>query len=398
MSARPAHAARLRRKLFEAWGPSEDRVFVARAPGRVNLIGEHTDYNQGLVLPAAIGLEVSIAFRPRTDLRVELHSPALDETRSFDLSDVERLRSADRANPTWLDYVVGTAWALSEAGMRLRGLQGVIGSTLPIGGGLASSAALELASAWALLAPGQRPQASPRRLAALAHRAEEEFVGVRSGVMDQLAVSCGQAGHALLIDCRSMEIDLVPLPEGVAVVVCDSGLPRRLSDSAYNERRAQCEEGVRLLRERLPWVESLRDVQLETFEHVKAHLPRVIAQRCEHVIRENERVRAVASSLRSGRLKQIEPLFAESHASLRDRYEVSTPELDALVQIAAGTEGIIGARLTGAGFGGCTVNLVESEAAEAFRDSVARRYTERTGRAAAIHVVETVEGADLTEA
>jgi galactokinase len=397
MSGRPAQTARLRRKLFEAWGPSEDQVFVASAPGRVNLIGEHTDYNQGLVLPAAIGLEVSIAFRPRTDDRVELRSLALDETRAFDLGDLERLRPADRVHATWLDFVAGMAWALSETGMRLRGLQGVIDSTLPIGGGLASSAALELASAWALIAPGQRPQASPRRLAALAHRAEEEFVGVRSGVMDQLAASCGRAGHALLIDCRSMEIDPVPLPQDVAVVVCYSGLPRRLSDSAYNDRRAQCEEGVSLLRERLPWVESLRDVQLETFEHLKTHLPPVIAQRCEHVIREIERVRAVASLLRSGRLKEIEPLFAESHASLRDRYEVSTPELDALVQIAAGTEGIIGARLTGAGFGGCTVNLVEREAAESFGDSVAARYIERTGRTAAIHVVETVDGAGLTE-
>jgi galactokinase len=282
--------------------------------------------------------------------------------------------------------------------MQLHGFQGVIDSHLPMGGGLASSAALELASAWALVEPDRGSHVSPRRLAALAHRAEEEFVGVRSGVMDQLATSCGQGGHALLIDCRSMEIDPVPLPEGVAVVVCDSGLPHQLSDSAYNERRAQCEEGVRLLRERLPWVESLRDMQLETFEHVKIHLPHVIAQRCEHVIRENERVRAVASALRSGRLDEIGPLFAASHASLRDLYEVSTAELDALVQIAAGAEGVIGTRLTGAGLGGCTVNLVASDAVEAFRDTVIHRYTERTGRVAAVHVVETVDGAGLTEA
>ena len=371
---------------------------MARAPGRVNLIGEHTDYNKGLVLPTAIGLELSIAFRPRTDGRVELHSLALGETRAFDLKEAGRLRPAGETQQTWLDYVAGTAWALSEAGVQLQGFQGVIESDLPIGGGLASSAALELASAWALVEPGRSSWASPRRLAALAHRAEEDFVGVRSGVMDQLAASCGQAGHALLIDCRSMQIDPVPVPEGVAVVVCDSGLPHRLSDSAYNERRTQCEEGVRLLRERLPWVESLRDVQLETFEHVKTHLPHVIAQRCEHVIRENERVRAVAWALRSGHLDEIGPLFAASHASLRDRYEVSTPELNALVQIAEGAEGVIGARLTGAGFGGCTVNLVASEAAGAFRDTVTRGYAERTGHAARVQVVETVDGAGLTEA
>jgi galactokinase len=232
-------------------------------------------------------------------------------------------------------------------------------------------------------------------MAALAHRAEEEFVGVRSGMMDQLAASLGRVGHALLIDCRSMEVQAIPVPEGVSLVVCDSGVPRRLAGSAYNERRAQCEEGVRLLRRRLPRVESLRDVRLDEFERWKGELPETVGRRCEHVILENERVRAVVGALRSGALKEIGPLFAESQASLRDLYEVSSPELDALVEAASGIDGVVGTRLTGAGFGGCTVNLVGTEAVEAFRRTVASRYAQRTGRRLTTYAVETAVGAGL---
>jgi galactokinase len=393
-----AHAARLRRLLFEAWGSSEEPVFVARAPGRVNLIGEHTDYNLGLVLPAAIGLEVSIAFRPRIDRRVELHSLEFGETRAFELDDVKWAPPGGGSSGTWIDYVAGTAWAMAAAGIELRGIQGVIESRLPAGAGLASSAALELASAWALVDPLRGPVPSARRLAALAHQAEEQFVGVRCGLMDQLAASLGRVGHALLIDCRSIEIDAIPLPSGVALVVCGSGVPRRLSGSAYNDRRAECEEGIRLLRLRLPGVESLRDVDLEQLERWRSDLPEVVARRCEHVIRENDRVGAVVRGLRSGSLQDIGPLFAESHVSLRDLYEVSSPELDALVEIAAKTEGVVGARLTGAGFGGCTVNLVRTDAVDAFRRWVTSRYEERTGRTATVHVVETADGAGLLQA
>jgi galactokinase len=395
MSDGSAGAARLRRMLFEAWGPTEDPIFVSRAPGRVNLIGEHTDYNEGLVLPAAISLELSIAFRPRTDRRVELHSLALGETRAFDLDDVTRPPARRGASRTWIDYVAGTAWALAVSGIQRRGLQGVIESRLPAGAGLASSAALELASAWALIDPESGVAPAPVRLAALARRAEEEFVGVRCGVMDQMAAALGREGHALLIDCRSLEVEPVPLPNGVSVVVCDSGVPRRLSESRYNERREQCEEGARLLRQRLPRVGSLRDMTLEGFERWKGVLPKTIALRCEHVIRENARVEGAVRALRAGALDEIGALFAESQASLRDLYEVSSPELDALVEAACGIDGVVGARLTGAGFGGCTVNLVMSEAVDAFRRALPARYAERTGRTATIHVVEAVDGAGL---
>jgi len=394
MSEGPVHAARLRRLLFEAWGSTHDPVFVSRAPGRVNLIGEHTDYNLGLVLPAAIAMDVSIAFRPRTDRRVQLHSLAFGETRAFDLDAVERDRGTGPR--TWIDYVAGTAWSLTRAGVQLRGVQGVVESSLPAGAGLASSAALELASAWALIDPERGPPPQPDRLAVLAHQAEEEFVGVRSGLMDQLAASLGGVGHALLVDCRSMKVEGIPLPEGVVLIVCDTKVRRRLAGSGFNERRAQCEEGVRLLRIHLPGVESLRDVQLDDFERFRDDLPEAIAHRCEHVIRENDRVLSVVRALRSGAIHDVGPLFAESHASLRDLYEVSSPELDALVELARGVDGVIGARLTGAGFGGCTVNLVRTEAVDAFRQDVTTRYRERTGRTPSVYAVDTAEGAGLT--
>jgi galactokinase len=395
MSGGRVHTARLRRRLFEAWGSSGDPVFVARAPGRVNLIGEHTDYNQGLVLPAAIGLEVSIALRPRTDRRVELHSLAFGETRAFDLEAVVKPPPPDRAGRSWIDYVAGVAWSLDEAGVALRGLQGVIDATLPVGAGLGSSAALALASAWALIDPDRGLAPSPHRIASLAHRAEVEFVGVRSGMMDQLASALGLKGHALLIDCRSMESEAIPIPPGIGLVVCDSGVSRHLAASAYNQRRAECEEGVRLLQRRLPGIASLRDVTLEEFERWKGDLPKTVANRCEHVIRENTRVRAVVSNLGSNDAEGIRSLFAESHASLRDLYEVSSPELDAMVEVASGVEGVVATRLTGAGFGGCTINLVRAEAVDGFCRTVADRYAKRSGRSLTAYAVDTAVGAGV---
>jgi galactokinase len=394
MTGEPGHVARLRRMLFDAWGSTEERVFVSRAPGRVNLIGEHTDYNQGLVLPAAIELDVSIAFRPRLDGRVELHSLAFGETRAFDLKEVNKPHV--RGSPAWIDYAAGTAWTLAEAGIELRGLQGVIESRVPLGAGLASSAALELATALALIDQARTNVPGPVRLAELARRGEEEFVGVRCGPMDQLAAALGRAGHALLIDCRSFEVEPIALPRGVSLVVCDSGVPRRLGESAYNERRAQCEEGVRLLQKRLPWVESLRDVQPDELERWRVELPDSVAQRCQHVIQENARVRDAVTALRAADLDQLGRLFAQSHTSLRDLYEVSSAELDALVEIAGEIPGVVGARLTGAGFGGSTVNLVRADAVDAFRHIVPVRYAERTGRSATIRVVEAADGAGLT--
>jgi galactokinase len=389
------HVARLRRRLFEAWGSTSDPIFVARAPGRVNLIGEHTDYNQGLVLPAAIALEVSIVFRPRSDRRVELHSLAFGETRAFDLDGVVRPDQADGGGRSWIDYVAGVAWSLDEAGVALRGLQGVIDTTLPVGAGLGSSAALALASAWALIDPDRGLEPSPHRIASLAHRAEVEFVGVRSGMMDQLASALGMKEHALLIDCRSMESEAIPIPPGIGLVVCDSGVSRHLAASAYNQRRAECEEGVRLLQRRRPGIAALRDVTLEEFERWKGDLPVIVANRCEHVIRENARVLGVVGRLGSNDVDGIRRLFSESHASLRDLYEVSSPELDAIVEVASGTQGVVATRLTGAGFGGCTISLVQAEKVDAICRTIARRYEQRSRRILAVYPVETADGAGV---
>ncbi|MFN2483574.1 MAG: galactokinase [Candidatus Limnocylindria bacterium] len=384
-------AATLRAELAERGLAARERselVRVVRAPGRVNLIGEHTDYNEGLVMPAAIGLEIWIAAVPSDDRRVEITLLADGDRDGFDL-DVPR-----PARGGWLDYVAGTAWALGERGVAVRGIRGVLASTLPMSAGLSSSAALELASAWALSA--DVPPMEPMALAQTAQRAENEYVGVRSGLMDQFASSLGRRGAALLLDCRTLEYRAVPLPLSTHVlVVCDTRSPRRLEASEYNARRAQCEAAVALLAERDPSVRSLRDVDLATLDDVSDLLDAETLRRCEHVVGENERVLLTEAALAARDLKAVGRLFAESHASLRDLYEVSSPELDAMVDIAGGVEGVAAARMTGAGFGGCTVNLVARGSVDALATAVARDYPARTGLEGAVYEVEPVSGAEV---
>jgi len=347
-------------------------IRVVRAPGRVNLIGEHTDVNEGLVLPAAIDLEIRIAYIPSGDRRVELTRLDDDDTGGFEL-DVPRERTG-----TWPDYVAATAWALAEAGLPTGGLRGVIGSTLPENAGLSSSAAIELASAWALLGEAAA-DVNRLTLARICQRAENGYVGVQSGLMDQFASSCGVAGSALLLDCRSLEWRTVAIPEGLALVVCHTGSPRKLDASEYNVRRAQCEAAVEGIRRIDPSVSSLRDVSPELLATARGGLDPVVARRAEHIIAENERVLATLTAFEAGDLAGIGRLFAASHASLRDLFEVSSPELDALVEIAGSVPGVVGARMTGAGFGGCTVNLVHTEAVARLRDAVLSYYPSRTG-------------------
>ena len=361
-------------------------VRVVRAPGRVNLIGEHTDYNEGFVLPAAIDLEIHIAYLPTTDGRVELVRLDGGERDGFDL-DAARPRAG-----TWLDYVAGTAWALGEAGLPLTGLRGVIASTLPPSAGLSSSAAIELASAWALL-DELAPTIDPFRLAQLCQRAENGYVGVQSGLMDQFAESCGVAGSALFLDCRSHDWRAIALPGDLALVVCHTGSRRHLDGSAYNLRRSQCEEAVAILAATDPGIRSLRDVTPEVLAAAADRLPAIQSRRAEHVVSENARVEATVAALTVGDLAAVGRLFAESHASLRDRYEVSSPELDAMVEIAVGVPGVIAARMTGAGFGGCTVNLVRPDAIDALRAAVETRYPARTGLTPLVLPVHAVEGA-----
>jgi galactokinase len=356
----------------------------------VNLIGEHTDYNGGYVLPVAIDLEIRICLVPTDDRRVALTRLDTREQGAFDLDEV------GAPQDSWIDYVAGVAIGLQAAGVPTRGLRGVIASDLPISSGLSSSAALELAAAWALAV--ERPPLDPMDLARLAQRAENEYVGVRSGIMDQFAVAFGRADAALLLDCRSLEHRPVPLPLGDAsLVVCDSHAPRDLADSAYNERRRECEAVVERLQAHGEAVETLRDVDEAMLDRHAAHLDAVGLARAGHVVSENRRVLATVEALSDGDLAGVGRLLAASHRSLRDAYEVSSPELDVLVDIADRTPGVFGGRMTGAGFGGCTVNLVAAEAVERFREAILTRYPARTGRTAEVHIVSPAPGAGLLE-
>ena len=366
--------------------PRRGAVRVVRAPGRVNLIGEYTDFNLGLVLPAAIDLEVRIAYVPTDDRRVTLTRLDDGVSETFDL-DTPQVRSG-----SFIDYVAGTAWALEAAGHAMTGLRGVIGSTLPSGAGLSSSAAIELASAWALM-DETAPDVDPMTLARICQLAENEYVGVHSGLMDQFAEACGVAGAALLLDCRSLEWRSVPLPSDVALVVCHTGAPRRLDGSAYNERRAECDRAVAVIAADDPSVRSLRDVTLQHLAEAGDRLDPVARRRAEHVVLENERVATVVAALEVGDMATVGAAFAACHASLRDRFEVSSPGLDTMVEIAAGVPGVLATRMTGAGFGGCTVALVRPDAVAALRAAVERDYPARTGLRPMVLPVQAAAGA-----
>jgi galactokinase len=386
---RPWSTAELAGTVRGRYG-SGGAVRVVRAPGRVNLIGEHTDYNLGLVMPAAIDLEVRMGSVASGDRRVELTRLDTGECLGFDVDSV----TPDDAREDWIDYVAGVAWSLREAGVPLRGVRGVISSTVPPGAGLSSSAAIELASAWTLSADVPPPLPT-LELALAAQRAENRYVGVQSGLMDQFASAFGRSGAALRLDCRSLESRPVALPGGHAIVVCDTRAPHVLDGSEYNVRRAQCEAGVAYFAARGLPVWSLRDVDLAMLQSARLELPDVVFRRCEHIVRENERVDAVERGLASGDLERVGRAFAESHASMRDLFEISTPELDAMVEIAIAVPGVEAARMTGGGFGGCTVNIVRSDAVDALRRAVESEYPQRTGVQPAVYVVTAAAGAGL---
>jgi galactokinase len=382
----------LRREFFDRFPgavslPSEVRV--VRSPGRVNLIGEHTDYNDGLVLPAAIDREILIAFAPSDDRRVELELFATSDRRGFDLAALGPPQDA------WIDYVAGMAWAMAEAGAPTAGFRGLLESDLPPGAGLSSSAALELAAAWAL-SDGSPPTLGAMELARTAQRAENEYVGVRCGLMDQFAVAHGVADSALLFDCRSLDWRAVRLPAGTALVVCHSGVRRSLEGSAYNERRADCERAVATLSAiEGPTARSLRDVDRAMLDRHRDRLDATAYRRALHVVEENERVIETVQAFEAGDLAAIGRLFAASHASLRDLFEVSSEALDSLVAIAGEVEGVVGARLTGAGFAGCTVNLVRHDAVSSFRAAIEREHPARTGLTPTVLEVQAADGAGL---
>jgi galactokinase len=360
----------------------DDPELVARAPGRVNLIGEHTDYNDGFVLPMAIDHAVWIALRRRTDRSVELYSVDFQERDSFELADTSCSSSG------WIRYVQAMALVLAEE-HELVGFEGVIGGDVPIGAGLSSSAAIELAAARAFASLSHIAW-DARAMALRAQRAENVWVGVNCGIMDQLISAAGQEGHALLLDCRSLETRQVPVPPGVAVVVLDTATRRGLVDSAYNERRQSCHAAAQLL-----GVRALRDVDSASFAARAADLPELLCRRARHVITENERTLAAADALAAGDTRLVGRLMNESHASLRDDFEVSSRELDGIVEIARQQRGCLGARMTGAGFGGCAVALVEQDRTRRFAEAVELEYRAAYELHPNVYVCAAAQGASV---
>lgn len=339
---------------------------VAIAPGRVNLIGEHTDYNDGFVLPLAIDRHAVVAFRRRPDRRLRAHAVAFGETRE---ADIESLAPGQIEG--WLAYVAGVAWALREGGFDPPGLDLVLQGTVPAGAGLSSSAALELAVARAFQAEGSWDALG---MARLCQRAENQFVGVSCGLMDQFAAAVSSRDSALLLDCRSLVYEAVPVPEAAAVVILDTGARRALAGSAYNDRRAACERAVRRLSSLRSEVVALRDVDESMLEGGRHLLDETTYRRALHVVREIQRPLALARALRVGDLAGAGRLMNESHESLRDLYEVSSAELDLVSDLARAHPACFGARMTGAGFGGCAVALVDKGGLQAFLGEVGQRY------------------------
>ncbi|MEW5718310.1 MAG: galactokinase [Chloroflexota bacterium] len=367
---------------------------IVRAPGRVNLIGEHTDYNDGFVLPMALDRAVLIAARGRVARRVRML--ALDFANARSEFSLDAPIEHDDANK-WSNYIRGVAWVLQARGFILPGLDLAIHGDVPRGSGLSSSAALEVCAATTFAEIG-RLEISKLEIAQVCQNAENDFVGVKSGIMDQFISALARADHALLIDCRDLAYQNVPLPRGAQVVVCDTLKRRGLVDSEYNTRRAECEQAVRLLVAQLGKpLRALRDVSPEEFARGENALPRVVAKRARHVIAENARVLDAVAAARRDDLAAFGALMDASHASLRDDYQVSCAELDAMVEIARQQRGCLGARLTGAGFGGCTVNLVEESAVDAFIGDVARAYHARTGLLPQIFACRAMEGAGVVE-
>ncbi len=367
-------------------GHSDIRLF--RAPGRVNLIGEHTDYNDGFVFPVAIDRDVLLAAALRNNRQVRIHSLNDNTTVTFDLDQMQTPVAA------WGIYPYGVASVLTQQSIGLCGLDAVLHSTVPIGAGLSSSAALNVAVATMWTASSE-VDLSGLVLARVCQQAENEYVGVNCGIMDPFISCLAQRGAALLIDCRSLDYEsvMIQAPDHV-LVITNSNKPRELADSAYNKRRRQCEEGVRILSKQHGGIGALRDVSIEQFMTCKENLRPVVRSRCDHVISENQRVLDSVQALKRKDLRKFGQLMNASHDSLRDLYEVSCSELDFLVHIARETEGVLGSRMTGGGFGGCTVSLIEKAGIDQFEKVVKARYPEETGLQPDMYVCAPAPGAE----
>jgi galactokinase len=358
-------------------------ALIVRAPGRVNMIGEHTDYNDGFVFPMAIDRAAWIALRPRNDSRVEVTSLDFGETRSFDLTTLEK------GTESWIEYLKGTAWAMKDAGLDLKGWEGIVTGDVPLGAGLSSSASIEMATARAFAAVSGL-EWKPAPMALLGQKAENKWVGVNCGIMDQLISAAGVEGMALLIDCRTLDTQPVPLPRGTVVVILDTATRRGLVDSAYNERRSQCEAAAKHF-----GVKVLRDVTSTQLEARASELDPMTVRRARHVITENERTVAAAEAMRANDAVRLGKLMNESHESLRHDFEVCNDGLNVMVDCARQAPGCFGARMTGAGFGGCAVALVSADEADAFVTQVEEAYRKATKLEPKVYVCRATNGAEI---
>ena len=377
-------ASHLVQRFKELYG-ADPKIFAA--PGRVNLIGEHTDYNDGFVMPCALGFSTRVAVSPRSDRKLIIRSEEFPEHFEFNVDALP-----DRSSGVWCDYVVGVALLLQKHGHSIAGGDLLFRGEVPIGAGLSSSAAIEVASALALLSlNGAR--LPMKEVAEICQQAENKFVGARVGIMDQFVSCLGKAHHALLLDCRSLQYEYIPLPSGVRLVVCNTMVKHEHASGEYNQRRSECDQGVKILSRFYPGIRALRDVSVEQLQSHLADLPAVTYRRCLHVVTENRRVLDGAGHLRRGDIVRFGQLMHESHVSLRDLYQVSCRELDLMVEIAEGLKGFCGGRMTGGGFGGCTVNLVNAADASAFAREIAARYRKSMGIAPDVYICDAADGA-----
>ncbi len=377
-------SAELARHFEDLFG-SQPRIFCA--PGRVNLLGEHTDYNDGFVMPCAIGFSTRVAISPRPDRKLVIRSEEFSEQLEFDLDNLP-----SRGKGMWSDYVLGIAVMLQEIGHPARGASLLVRGEVPIGAGLSSSAAIEVASALALMSMNGTRLPLPQ-VAQLCQRAENIFIGARVGIMDQFVSCLGKAGHALLLDCRSLEFKLIPIPENLRLVICNTMVKHEHASGAYNRRREECDEGVKILTQWYPNARALRDISLPQLEQHRVEIPPTIYKRCLHVVSENQRVLEGAKYLTEGDVSRFGSLMRESHLSLRDLFEVSCRELDIMVEIAESLDGYCGGRMTGGGFGGCTVNLVKSPDASRFAAQISERYQAALGIKPDVYVCSAANGA-----
>ncbi len=380
----------LARDVAQEFGGRFGRVAkVSRAPGRVNLIGEHTDYNDGFVMPAALEFATLVAAAPRADRRLRVYSMIMDESREFDLD-----APSAGGRHEWSDYVFGVAVMLEKGGRRLSGSDLVVFTDVPLGSGLSSSAALEVSVAHALVTAAGLPF-EPIEIAKVCQRAENDYVGMRCGIMDQYVSACGLAGNALLIDCRSLESRNVPIAPNLRLLIANSNVRHQHAGGEYNARREACEEGVRLLRPYLGPIAALRDVTPADLERHRRVLPELVYRRCRHIVTENARVLEAERALRAGDFAACGAAMNASHASMRDDFEITCPEIDFLAGLVQGEPGVYGSRMTGGGFGGCTVSLIEKDAVERVSRHILEAYPVGAGRDADVFDCSPSDGAGL---